>query len=169
MNADELIALLSQLSPEDRKKPLWSTSEAGCAHEPITGVREIRPHAVILDEDDPPAWSPPMIVPPRAVETCVCAWFYAELTAGEPTRSGAEAFEQCLRAYEPELGEEPEYTKMRDDVVALGRERFQEGWQHLLAVLDASSPGQFRAHLGQVFEPVIAEGRARRARRRGQA
>jgi hypothetical protein len=103
------------------------------------------------------------------VATCVCAWFYAELTTGEPTRNSAEAFDQCLRAYEPELGEEPEYTKMRQDVTELGRERFQDGWQHLLAVYDASEPGDLRRHLAQAFEPVIAEGRARRARRRGQA
>lgn len=106
----------------------------------------------------------------RAVETCVCAWFYADLELqGTPTRSAAEAFERCVATFAYQVGEEPETTKMREDVAALGRERFLDGWNYLLGVYDAGAPGELHQLLRRVFATAVAAGHERRARRTGQA
>jgi hypothetical protein len=111
-----------------------------------------------------------MAVTWRAIETCVCAWFFAELeSVGAPTRSAEAAFECCTAMFAPAVGEEPEHTKMREDLTALGRERFVAGWNYLLGVHDASAPGELHALLRRVFQPSVVAGYARRARRTGQA
>jgi hypothetical protein len=106
----------------------------------------------------------------RAVETCVCAWFFADLeTLGVPTRDGTMAWERCQATFAPEVGEEPEHTKMREDVTRVGKERFVEGWNYLLGVHDAGGMGELHDLLRRVFATAIAAGQQRRARRIGQA
>jgi hypothetical protein len=109
------------------------------------------------------------VVEPRPVETCVCAWFYAGLEAGlPPQRDGRVAYRECLVAFPPDLGEEPECAKMRQDVIDLGEEGFARGWEHLLRCHDEGSPEELRRLLRSAFAPALAAGSALRERRRGR-
>ena len=111
-----------------------------------------------------------MLVEPRAVETCICSCFYAELeTDGVPNPSSIDAWKRWSAMYEPELGEEPEHVKMREDLSALGMARFTLGWDHLLSVYAAVEPGELHTWMRSTFGEKVRGGYQRRAARRGQA
>lgn len=105
----------------------------------------------------------------RAVPTVVCACFYSLLRSDGLERDAATAWDTWNRTVAPELGEEPETAKVRQDLARLGREAFVADWNYLCGVLDAGAPGELLALLDGIFAPEVRAGYARRARRTGQA
>jgi hypothetical protein len=105
----------------------------------------------------------------RAVPTVVCACFYSLLEAGEIERDAVKAWDTWNHTVAREVGEEPEATKLREDLARLGREPFVADWNYLLGVLDAGAPGELLSLLRNIFARQVRDGFERRARRTGYA
>lgn len=113
-----------------------------------------------------------MKVPPRALPRVVCSCCYALLVTDVFERDAELAWHKWLETVQPEPGEEPETARLRADLLEIGVEEFRRDWEHLVAVMDATSPEALRECLGELLEPAVEQGLARRAwrnRQRGQA
>jgi hypothetical protein len=110
-------------------------------------------------------------VRPVAIPATVAGCFYGELRADGAIRhaNGAAAFLHWLDTVQYELGEEPETTKLREDLTELGAVEFDRYWRLLVELVRSEGIGHVYGRLHEAYGPRVTAGYERRERRTGHA
>jgi hypothetical protein len=108
---------------------------------------------------------------PVAIPATVAGCFYGELRAEGAIRhaDGVAAFMHWLDTVPREVGEEPETTKLREDLTELGAVEFARYWRILVELVRSEGIGHVYGRLHAAYAPCVTAGYERRERRTGHA